>query len=110
MLLTIINNLFYVGIMSTLLILIPALLTIIGGFLDYNNRSQGNLKNDLPSTILFILGIMIDIYLMYKFNLIVIFTSILFLFSIYFFVKNEDVRFARIIIFSILILFALINA
>jgi hypothetical protein len=42
---------------------IPLIGIIIGGFFDKENRTSGNLWNDLPSTLGFITGIIIDIYL-----------------------------------------------
>jgi hypothetical protein len=47
----------------------PLLGVILGGFLDYGNRSQGNFRYDLPSTIGFVLGLLLSLYFMLRFLL-----------------------------------------
>jgi hypothetical protein len=59
-------NLFSLIYYTSLLILFPAILTILGGLFDYKNRSEGNFRYDLPSTISFIVGILIDVYILFS--------------------------------------------
>ncbi|HXT83998.1 MAG TPA: hypothetical protein VN704_06670 [Verrucomicrobiae bacterium] len=51
---------------------IPASLTILGGFLDYGNKDQGNFRNDIPSTLGLIIGIIIDLYIIWNSTAIII--------------------------------------
>lgn len=60
MLLTLVTACAYFGI----LLAIPIGLTLLGGFIDVQNRSVGDIKNDIPSTVGFVAGIIIDLYIL----------------------------------------------
>lgn len=48
--------------------IIILLMLLLGGFLDFENRHIGNIRNDIPSTILIIIGIILEIMLFVHFT------------------------------------------
>jgi len=49
-----------------LLPLLPVLGLFLGSLFDKGVRSDGNIRNDIPSTIGFLIGCLIDLYLLFK--------------------------------------------
>lgn len=49
----------------TSFIIIVGTFTIIGSLFDYGHRDDGNVRNDIPSTIGFLLGCILYLHLLY---------------------------------------------
>ena len=59
---TIVSSLFYLISLASF----PLIGIILGNLVDFGNRLQGNVHNDLPSSFGFLLGVLIDFYLILK--------------------------------------------
>jgi hypothetical protein len=52
--------------MYLLLILLPLIGLFLGSIFDRGARAEGNIRNDLPSTLGFLIGLALSIYLVLK--------------------------------------------